>query len=48
VPRLAARAAADADLARVRSEEAVARAQLEQRRAEVARLQSGLAGEGDR
>lgn len=47
-PRLALRAAADADLARARSEEAVAQAQLEQRRAEVARLQSSLNTEGNR
>lgn len=48
-PLLALRAAADADLARVRSEEAVVQGQLEQRRAEVARLQGDLAnGEGRR
>lgn len=39
---LAQRAAADADLARVRSQEAVARAQLEQRRAEISELQQRL------
>ncbi|MFT4247515.1 MAG: DUF4398 domain-containing protein [Pseudomonas sp.] len=43
-PRLALRAAADADLARARSDEAVAQAQLEQRKAEVARLQDSLNG----
>ncbi|MCD7099181.1 DUF4398 domain-containing protein [Stenotrophomonas sp. MMGLT7] len=41
-PVLAQRAAADADLARSRSEEAVASAQLEQRRAEVRQLQRTL------
>jgi len=46
LPMLAQRAAVDADLARARSEEAVATAQLEQRRAEVSQLQSTLgAGE---
>ena len=43
VPQLAAQAAADADLARVRSEQAVAQAQLQQRQAEVAKLQADLA-----
>ena len=43
---LALRAAADADLARVRSEEAVAQAQLAQRRAEAAELQRRLEGAG--
>jgi hypothetical protein len=48
-PQIALRAAADADLARARSEEAVVNAQVEQRQAEVARLQSSLAnGEGRR
>lgn len=48
LPALAQRAAVDADLARARSEEAVATAQLEQRKAEVARLQSSLGiGEGN-
>jgi parvulin-like peptidyl-prolyl isomerase len=46
-PQLALRAAADADLARARSEEAVAQAQLEQRRAEVTKLQSSLNAEGN-
>lgn len=47
LPALAMRAAVDADLARARSEEAVASAQLEQRRAEVAQLQATLGtGEG--
>jgi hypothetical protein len=41
-PWLALRAAADADLARARSEEAVANAQLLQRKAEVADLQRTL------
>ena len=41
-PRLALRAAADADLARARSDEAVVQAQLAQRRAEVAKLQNSL------
>ncbi len=41
-PMLAQRATADADLARSRSEEAVASAQLEQRRAEVRQLQRTL------
>lgn len=46
-PALALRAAADADLARALSEEAVANAQLQQRRAEVEQLQRTLAtGEG--
>ena len=48
LPALAQRAVVDADLARARSEEAVATAQLEQRKAEVARLQSSLGtGEGN-
>ncbi len=42
-PLLAERAAVDADLARVQSEEAVAQATLAQRRAEVERLQRQLA-----
>ncbi|MCL7714886.1 DUF4398 domain-containing protein [Stenotrophomonas mori] len=42
-PVLAQRAAVDADLARVQSEEAVAQTQLAQRRAEVERLQRQLA-----
>ncbi|MCW0372350.1 DUF4398 domain-containing protein [Xanthomonas sacchari] len=46
-PQLALRVAADADLARARSEEAVANAQLKQRQAEVAQLQQTLGtGEG--
>ena len=46
-PLLAQRAAADADLARAQSEEAVALAMLAQRKAEVDRLQRQLAtGEG--
>lgn len=47
-PLLAQRAAADADLARVLSEEAVANADLQQRRAEIAQLQRSLGGEGAR
>lgn len=43
----AVRAAADADLARARSEEAVAMADVDQRRAEIADLQRQL-GEGGR
>ena len=43
---LALRAAADADLARARSEEAVVQAQLRQRRAEAADLQRRLEGAG--
>ncbi|HEY0333202.1 MAG TPA: DUF4398 domain-containing protein [Stenotrophomonas sp.] len=46
LPALATRASVDADLARARSEEAVANAQLQQRRAEVSQLQSRLGGEG--
>jgi len=42
-PLLAQRAAVDADLARVQSEEAVAQATLAQRKAEVERLQRQLA-----
>ena len=46
---VALRAAADADLAKARSEEAVVSAQLEQRRKEVAQLQNSLnTGEGGR
>lgn len=45
-PDLALRAAADADLARMRSVEAVANAQLQQRRSEIAELQRTLEGEG--
>ncbi|WP_045757025.1 DUF4398 domain-containing protein [Xanthomonas albilineans] len=41
-PQLALRVAADADLARARSEEAVANAQLKQRQAEVAQLEHTL------
>lgn len=49
VPQIALRAAADADLAKARSEEAVVTAQLEQRRKEVAQLQNTLnTGEGGR
>ena len=44
---LALRAAADADLARARSEEAVVQAQLRQRRAAAAELQRRLEGAGD-
>lgn len=48
-PAMALRAAADADLARALSEEAVANAQLQQRQAEVDQLQHTLAtGEGRR
>jgi hypothetical protein len=44
---MALRAAADADLARAQSEEAVANAELRQRRSEVEQLQRSLAeGEG--
>ena len=42
-PLLARRAAADADLARAQSNEAVAQATLAQRKAEVERLQAQLA-----
>lgn len=45
-PDLALRAAVDADLARTRSAEAVANAQLQQRRSEIAELQRTLDGEG--
>lgn len=45
---LAVRAAVDADLARVRSEEAVATAELELRRKEIADLQRQLGTEGGR
>ena len=41
-PQLAQRAAVDADLARVVSDEAVANADLKQRRAEIAQLQRSL------
>lgn len=41
-PALALRAAADADLARVRSNEAVANAELTQRRMEISELQRTL------
>ena len=44
-PELALRATVDADLARVRSEEAVANARLQQRRQEIGELQRTL-GEG--
>ncbi|MET0581841.1 MAG: DUF4398 domain-containing protein [Pseudoxanthomonas sp.] len=44
-PELAARAAADADLARARSNEAVASAQLQQRRQEISELQRTLGEE---
>ena len=43
---LAQRAAADADLARVRSDDAVVQAQLGQHRAEIAELQRRLDGAG--
>ena len=45
VPALALRATVDADLARARSEEAVANARLQQRRQEIGELQRTL-GEG--
>jgi len=45
-PGLALRAMADADLARARSEEAVANARLQQRRQEIDELQRAL-GEGE-
>ena len=41
-PAIAAHLAADADLARVRSNEAVANAELQQRRAEISELQRAL------
>ena len=44
-PQMAQRVAADADLARALSEEAVANADLQQRRAEIAQLQRSLATE---
>ena len=47
-PLLAQRAAVEADLARVLSEEAVANADLQQRRAEIIQLQRSLGGEGAR
>ena len=47
-PELAARASADADLARARSNEAVANAQVQQRRQEIGELQRTLGGEGAR
>lgn len=47
-PELAIRATVDAELARVRSTEAVANAQLQQRRSEIAELQRTLDGEGVR
>jgi hypothetical protein len=47
-PELAARATVDAELARVRSVEAVAKAQLQQRRSEIAELHRTLDGEGSR
>jgi hypothetical protein len=46
VPGLALRATVDADLARARSEEAVANARLQQRRQEIGELQRTL-GEGE-
>lgn len=46
-PDLAMRAAADADLARARSNEAVAKARVEQQRAEIAQLQRTLGTEGE-
>ncbi|WAC63020.1 DUF4398 domain-containing protein [Pseudoxanthomonas sp. SL93] len=45
---LALRATVDADLARARSQEAVAAAEVQQRRAEIAELQRTLGGEGGR
>ena len=45
---LALRAAVDADLARARSNEAVANAELQQRRSEVADLQRRLSAEANR
>lgn len=47
-PQLAARATADADLARARSNEAVATAQLQQRRQEISELQRTLGEESAR
>lgn len=47
-PLLAQRAAAEADLARVLSEEAVANADLQQRRAEISQLQRSLGTEAGR
>ena len=47
-PELAARASADADLARARSNEAVANAQVQQRRQEIGELQRTLGEEGAR
>jgi hypothetical protein len=47
-PELAARASADADLARARSNEAVANAQVQQRRQEISELQRTLGEEGAR
>ena len=47
-PDLALRATADADLARARSVEAVANAQLQQRQSEIAELQRTLDMEGGR
>ncbi|MEL1262770.1 DUF4398 domain-containing protein [Pseudoxanthomonas putridarboris] len=45
---LALRAAVDADLARARSQEAVAAAEVQQRREEIADLQRTLGAEGGR
>ena len=47
-PELATRATLDADLARARSNEAVARAELQQRRAEINELQRNLGMEESR
>ncbi|HEX7802123.1 MAG TPA: DUF4398 domain-containing protein [Pseudoxanthomonas sp.] len=47
-PELAARASVDADLARARSNEAVANAQVQQRRQEIGELQRTLGQEGAR
>ena len=47
-PELATRAALDADLARARSNEAVARAELQQRRSEINELQRNLGMEESR
>jgi len=47
-PDLALRAMVDADLARMRSNEAVANARLQQRRQEISELQRNLGGESTR
>lgn len=48
VPELALRASVDADLARARSVEAVATAEMQQRRNEVVQLQQQLGSGGER